>query len=151
MLNLRTGSRGFSSGSGFGFRGRRARDSDTLGTYSSLVSNSIHALQITHFSHIRIFIYLYSSYTHTFSFFSQFLFFFLWLSTIIFIIFFFNEDVEVNELEDLHSRSHEVDGQYYFFIISAKIKSRNYLYLLYWLQFWCYSLQSCCKGRQAIG
>nr|POF16951.1 hypothetical protein CFP56_17208 [Quercus suber] len=30
MLNLRTGSRGFSSGSGFGFRGRRARDSDTL-------------------------------------------------------------------------------------------------------------------------
>ena len=59
-----------------------------------------------------------------------------------YIYFFFNEDVEVNELEDLHSRSHEVDGQYYcccwfigFFIISAKIKSWNYLYLLYWFQF----------------
>ncbi|KAK9993407.1 hypothetical protein SO802_023110 [Lithocarpus litseifolius] len=51
MLNLRTGSRGFSSGSGFGFgfRGRRARNSDTL-------------------------------------------------------------DVEVNELEDLHRRSHEAEA-----------------------------------------
>ena len=97
-----TGSRGFSSGSGFGFRGRRARDSDTLGTYSSLVSNSIHALQITHFSHIRIFVH--THHTHTFSIFSQLLFFFLWLSTIIFIIYlFFNEDVEVNELKDLRA------------------------------------------------
>ena len=85
-----------------GFRGRRARDSDTLGTYSSLVSNSIHALQITHFSHIRIFVH--THHTHTFSIFSQFLFFFLWLSTIIFIIYlFFNENVEVNELKDLRT------------------------------------------------
>ena len=91
------------------------------------------ALQTTHFI---IYIYIYT----LFLWFSQFLFFFLWLSTIIF-IYFFNEDVEVNELEDLHSRSHEVDGQYYFFIISAKIKSWNYLYLLYWFQFWCYSLR----------
>ena len=85
-----------------GFRGRRARDSDTLGTYSSLVSNSIHALQITHFSlfpytHIRS----YSSYTRFFHFFSIPFLFSLTFNNYIYYYFFFNEDVEVNELEDL--------------------------------------------------
>ena len=85
-----------------GFRGRRARDSDTLGTYSSLVSNSIHALQITHFSHIRIFVH--THHTHTFSIFSQIPFLFsLTFNNYIYYLFFFNEDVEVNELEDLRA------------------------------------------------
>ena len=114
MLNLRTGSRGFSSGSGFGFRGHRASDSDTLSTYFSLVSNSIHALQITHFSHIRIFIHTHHAHTlfpfflNSFSFFFEFQQLYLLL-----LLFFFNEDVEVNELEDLSRRFYESVGQYY--------------------------------------
>ena len=50
--------------------------------YSSLVS--IHALQITHFSHICIFIYTHHTYTLF-----LFLFLFLWLSTIIFYLLLF--------------------------------------------------------------
>ena len=84
-----------------GFRGRRARDSDTLGTYSSLVSNSIHALQITHFSHIRIFVH--THHTHFFHFFSIPFLFSLTFNNYIYYYFFFNEDVEVNELEDLRA------------------------------------------------
>ena len=91
------------------------------------------ALQTTHFI-IYIYIYIYI-YTHFFyDFFNSFSFFFDFQQLYLF-IYLFNEDVEVNELEDLHSRSHEVDGQYYFFIICAIIKSWNYLYLLYWFQF----------------
>ena len=127
-----TGSRGFSSGSGFGFgfRGRRARDSDTLGTYSSLVSNSIHALQITHFSHIRIFIH--THHTHTlFPFLLNSFSFFFDFQQLYLLFFFFSEDVEVNDLEDLSRRFYESVGQYYcsccwfigLFIICAKIKS----------------------------
>ena len=143
MLNLRTGSRGFSSGSGFGFgfgfRGRRARNSDTLGTLPLLVYMLFRSRTFPIYAYSFILII----HTHFF-----FFFFFDFQQLYFIYYYFFNEDVEVNELEDLHRRSHEAKGQYYcccwfigLLIISAKIKSWNYLYLLYWLQFWCYSLR----------
>ena len=100
-----TGSRGFSSGSGFGFnwfswsscKRQRHIGYVLFPCQQQYTCSSDHAL--FPYTHIRS----YSSYTHFFHFFSIPFLFSLTFNNYIYYLFFFNEDVEVNELEDLRA------------------------------------------------